>query len=99
MNNGNYLRDADSHFENARRAMVAFQIRGRDVKSDRVLQAMESVPRHLFVPKEHVSAAYADEPLPIGKGQTISQPFMVAAMADALSLEANDRVLEIGAGS
>lgn len=79
--------------------MVARQIAGRGIQSPRVLQAMSSVPRHLFVPPEHVSKAYADEPLPIGEGQTISQPFMVAAMADALSLDDHGRVLEIGAGS
>ena len=59
----------------------------RGIRSQRVLDAMQSVPRHLFVLPEHVFAAYADEPLPIGEGQTISQPFMVAAMAEALSLE------------
>ncbi len=79
--------------------MVARQIVGRGIQSVRVLEAMSSVPRHLFVPPEHVSKAYADEPLPIGEGQTISQPFMVAAMADALSLDGHERVLEIGAGS
>ena len=99
MNNGNWARDSDSYFENARREMVARQIGDRGIRSERVLAAMESVPRHLFVPREHVSAAYSDEPLPIGEGQTISQPFMVAAMADALSLLGSERVLEIGAGS
>jgi protein-L-isoaspartate(D-aspartate) O-methyltransferase len=60
---------------------------------------MESVPRHLFVPSEFIPRAYDDEPIPIGNGQTISQPFMVAAMAEALSLAGVERVLEIGAGS
>lgn len=97
--NGNRVLNASSNFEDARREMVARQIRGRDIRSQRVLDAMQSVPRHLFVPEPQIFAAYADEPLPIGAGQTISQPFMVAAMADALSLEPDDRVLEIGAGS
>jgi len=79
--------------------MVARQIRDRGIRSARVLDAMEAVPRHLFVPAEFVRGAYADEPLPIGEGQTISQPFMVAAMADALSLEGHERVLEVGCGS
>lgn len=79
--------------------MVARQIRERGIRSERVLEAMESVPRHLFVPADYLLAAYADEPLPIGEGQTISQPFMVAAMAEALSLSGCEHVLEIGAGS
>lgn len=99
MNNGDWARDSDSYFENARREMVARQIRDRGIRSERILAAMESVPRHFFVPREHIFAAYSDEPLPIGEGQTISQPFMVAAMADALSLQGLERVLEIGAGS
>jgi len=79
--------------------MVARQIRDRGIRSARVLDAMESVPRHLFVPAELVRRAYADEPLPIGAGQTISQPFMVAAMAEALLLDGRERVLEVGCGS
>lgn len=86
-------------FESARREMVTRQIRDRGIRSQRVLEAMAAVPRHLFVPAEHVAAAYSDEPLPIGEGQTISQPFMVAAMAEALSLDGHERVLEVGAGS
>ena len=89
----------DSVFEAVRRQMVRRQIRDRGVGSVRVLEAMASVPRHLFVPVEYISSAYADEPLPIGQGQTISQPFMVAAMADALALQGRERVLEVGAGS
>ena len=79
--------------------MVARQIRDRGIRSARVLEAMESVPRHLFVPAELVQRAYTDEPLPIGAGQTISQPFMVAAMAEALLLDGRERVLEVGCGS
>jgi protein-L-isoaspartate(D-aspartate) O-methyltransferase len=97
--NGDHSRGSGAEFEAARREMVARQIGSRGIQSARVLEAMSSVPRHLFVPPEHVSKAYADEPLPIGEGQTISQPFMVAAMADALSLDGHERVLEIGAGS
>jgi len=91
---------ADSRvLEMARSDMVERQLRKRDIRSPRVLEAMNSVPRHLFVPPEHIGDAYADTPLPIGVGQTISQPFMVAAMADALLLEGSEKVLEIGAGS
>jgi protein-L-isoaspartate(D-aspartate) O-methyltransferase len=97
--NGHALTTTGAEFEASRRDMVARQIRERGIHSQRVLDAMESVPRHLFVAPEHIRRAYADEPLPIGEGQTISQPFMVAAMADALSLEGHERVLEVGAGS
>jgi protein-L-isoaspartate(D-aspartate) O-methyltransferase len=86
-------------FEVLRRQMVEEQIRGRDVRSPRVLEAMLTVPRHEFVPDEYRPLAYSDQPLPIGEGQTISQPLMVAAMAEALELEGNERVLEVGAGS
>jgi protein-L-isoaspartate(D-aspartate) O-methyltransferase len=99
MDNGDRARETGPHFEDARREMVARQIRDRGIRSERVLAAMQNVPRHLFVPPEHVHASYADEPLPIGEAQTISQPFMVAAMAEALSLEGFEHVLEIGAGS
>ncbi|HYL69654.1 MAG TPA: protein-L-isoaspartate O-methyltransferase, partial [Candidatus Limnocylindria bacterium] len=84
--NGSRAQGIAADYESARREMVAHQIRDRGIRSTRVLGAMQSVERHLFVPTEHASRAYADEPLPIGEGQTISQPFMVAAMADALSL-------------
>jgi protein-L-isoaspartate(D-aspartate) O-methyltransferase len=97
--NGDRGAIAGQDFEAERRDMVARQIRGRGIRSARVLEAMESVPRHLFVPAGRVREAYADEPLPIGEGQTISQPFMVAAMAEALSLEGHERVLEVGCGS
>jgi protein-L-isoaspartate(D-aspartate) O-methyltransferase len=82
-----------------RRAMIETQIRKRGVSSPRVLDAMAAVPRHEFVPEKFRSYAYIDKPLPIGEGQTISQPFMVAAMAEALELTGCERVLEIGAGS
>jgi protein-L-isoaspartate(D-aspartate) O-methyltransferase len=80
-------------------AMVAEQIRKRGIRSARVLAAMERVPRHLFVPPELAARAYNDEPLLIGEGQTISQPYMVAAMTAALELDGSERVLEVGAGS
>jgi protein-L-isoaspartate(D-aspartate) O-methyltransferase len=86
-------------FASARRAMVEEQIRKRGITSQRVLDAMLNVPRHEFVPAEFLADAYADKPLSIGDGQTISQPFMVGAMTQALELTGIDRVLEIGTGS
>lgn len=97
--NGNGSRPTGSQFEAARQEMVERQIRQRGIRSPRVLEAMAFVPRHLFVPPQLAANAYRDEPLPIGENQTISQPFMVAAMAEALSLEGSERVLEVGAGS
>lgn len=79
--------------------MVETQLRKRGVKDEGVLHAMAAVPRHEFVPPQSVSLAYADEPLPIGEGQTISQPYIVAAMTEALQLRGSERVLEIGTGS
>lgn len=86
-------------FESARRAMVEDQIRRRGVKDERVLQAMLTVPRHEFVPPQHLPIAYADQPIPLGKGQTISQPYIVAAMTQALDLTSGERALEVGTGS
>jgi protein-L-isoaspartate(D-aspartate) O-methyltransferase len=89
----------DTEYTALRHRMVQTQLRGRDIGDERVLTAMERVPRHLFV-GEHVRwAAYEDEPLPIGEGQTISQPYMVARMTELLALEPFDRVLEVGTGS
>ena len=100
MNGESKIAQGDTaEFEAARLEMVARQIRDRGIRDERVLNAMRAVPRHLFVPAEFVSRAYSDEPLPIGEAQTISQPFMVAAMAEALSLQGHERVLEIGGGS
>jgi protein-L-isoaspartate(D-aspartate) O-methyltransferase len=79
--------------------MVRFQIRGRGVRDQQVLAAMERVPRHEFVPQHLLDEAYEDRPLPIGYGQTISQPYIVALMTELLELEDTDRVLEIGTGS
>lgn len=82
-----------------RRTMVEHQLRSRGIRDARVLEAMGAIPRHLFVPPDFASSAYTDQPLPIGYGQTISQPFMVAAMTEALELQGTERVLEVGAGS
>jgi protein-L-isoaspartate(D-aspartate) O-methyltransferase len=82
-----------------REKMVETQIRRRGIADSRVLRAMSAVPRHDFVPEQFRTEAYADKPLPIGEGQTISQPFMVAAMTEALELAGDERVLEIGTGS
>ncbi len=79
--------------------MVEEQIVARGVKDGRVLEAMRKVPRHLFVPEGFVHQAYDDNPLPIGQGQTISQPYIVAAMSEALQVEKSHRALEIGTGS
>jgi protein-L-isoaspartate(D-aspartate) O-methyltransferase len=96
---GNRTVSINAGFESARRDMVARQIRDRGIRSIAVLDAMQAVERHLFVPPAQVHAAYDDTPLPIGEEQTISQPFMVAAMAEALSLVGHELVLEVGAGS
>jgi protein-L-isoaspartate(D-aspartate) O-methyltransferase len=83
----------------ARKRMIKEQIERRGVRDPRVLRAMESVPRHLFVPDAWRDRAYEDGPLPIGKGQTISQPYIVAFMTEAIRPRPTDRVLEIGTGS
>ena len=83
----------------AREGMVREQIEARGVRDPRVLAAMRGVPRHLFVPGRLAAEAHADRPLPIGGGQTISQPYIVAAMAEALQLTGSERVLEVGSGS
>ena len=82
-----------------RRRMVEEQIRRRGVTDPRVLAAMEKVPRHLFVDEALWSQAYSDYPLPIGHGQTISQPYIVALMTEELGLSGDERVLEVGTGS
>jgi len=79
--------------------MVDYQIQARGVDDPLVLAAMRKVPRHLFVPRECEQSAYDDRPLPIGHGQTISQPYMVAVMTQALKLEGDERILEVGTGS
>jgi len=82
-----------------RRAMVERQIAARGIHDRRVLAAMEEIPRHLFIPPPYDRAAYDDNPLPIGNGQTISQPYIVAVMTELLHPKATDNMLEIGAGS
>lgn len=89
----------DDAWRALRAQMVQTQIIERGVKDERVLQAMNSVPRHLFVPEEERPYAYRDYPLAIGFEQTISQPYIVAYMTEKLQITANDKVLEIGAGS
>ena len=79
--------------------MVAEQIAGRGVDDAAVLDAMRQVPRHRFVPAQYERSAYADRPLPIGRGQTISQPYIVALMTELLALNPGDKILEIGTGS
>jgi protein-L-isoaspartate(D-aspartate) O-methyltransferase len=86
-------------YQQARGRMVERQIARRGITSPRVLEAFRSVPRHLFVPENRREFAYSDGPLPIGKGQTISQPYIVAYMTDALDLQGDERVLEVGTGS
>ena len=82
-----------------RRRMVRRQLQQRDIRDARVLAAMQAVPRELFVPEERLADAYADRPLAIGHGQTISQPYIVALMAQAARLDRRSRVLEVGGGS
>ncbi|MBV9129565.1 MAG: protein-L-isoaspartate(D-aspartate) O-methyltransferase [Verrucomicrobia bacterium] len=87
------------NYEEERRGMVARQIERRGIRDRSVLRAMEEVPRHEFVPSEVRTSAYDDRPLDIGFGQTISQPYIVAFMAEQLLLKPADRVLEVGTGS
>jgi protein-L-isoaspartate(D-aspartate) O-methyltransferase len=86
-------------FEKERWLMVSSQIEGRGIHDARLLEAMRTIPRHLFVPAEKNSLAYEDFPLPIGRGQTISQPYIVALMTKLLELTGIENVLEIGTGS
>jgi protein-L-isoaspartate(D-aspartate) O-methyltransferase len=97
--NDNGEEAASRAYEDARKEMVATQIRSRGITDKRVLEAMEKVPRHLFVPDEYRSQAYMDSPLPIGYGQTISQPYIVALMTEALKIEPGHKVFEVGTGS
>jgi len=88
-----------SDYTIARRRMVERQIQARGVRDPRVLDAMRKVPRHKFVEEGLADQAYSDYPLPIGERQTISQPYMVAAMSEALQLQGDEKVLEVGTGS
>ena len=86
-------------FSNLRQLMVDSQLRARGIADQRVLEAMARVPRHEFAPERYRDQAYEDHPVPIGEGQTISQPYIVAIMLEALALSPADRVLEVGTGS
>ncbi len=86
-------------FEKQKERMVCAQLQSRGIKNQKILDAMRKVPRHEFVPHNMIPYAYNDEPLPIGEGQTISQPYIVAYMTEALELKGSERVLEIGTGS
>ena len=86
-------------FATMRKKMVDSQIRSRGIRDERVLEAMEKVPRHFFVEEGLQDQAYSDHPLPIGERQTISQPYIVALMTEALALTGTEKVLEIGTGS
>jgi len=91
---------ADSpEFKEAREQLIRDYIEGRGISDPLVLKAMRNVPRHYFVPEKYVAMSYRDQPLPIGEGQTISQPYVVALMTAKLELHPNQRVLEIGTGS
>lgn len=90
---------AGEEFRKEREAMVRDQIAARGVRDARVLEAMSRVPRHLFVPAQSRSRAYSDHPLPIGRRQTISQPYIVAFMTESLALKPGEKVLEVGTGS
>lgn len=92
------MSSSEMQFAAAQKAMVEEQIRRRGVTDEMVLQVMETVPRHEFVPLSLRDCAYQDEPLPIGAGQTVSQPYIVAYMTAALELKGTEKVLEIGTG-
>jgi len=89
----------DSYFSELRHRMVESQLRSRGIADELVLAAMSRVPREQFTPEKYRDHAYEDHPLPIGAGQTISQPYMVALMLEALAIRPEDRVLEVGTGS
>ena len=96
---GDGAADQEGRWQKLREDMVAAQIAARGVRDERVLQAMRTVPRHVFVPADVRMEAYDDHPLPIGEGQTISQPYIVGLMSELLEVGPGDRVLEIGTGS
>ncbi len=89
----------DRRFETLRRRMVDEQLAAHGIRDPRVLEVFRTVPRHVFVPAERVDQSYEDHPVAIGGGQTISQPFMVACMTQALELRGGEKVLEVGTGS
>ena len=89
----------ESNFERVRFEMVENQLMRRGIRDKRTIEAFMKVPRHKFVPHDLLDIAYTDQPLPIGQGQTISQPYMVALMTELLQLKGDERVLELGTGS
>jgi protein-L-isoaspartate(D-aspartate) O-methyltransferase len=91
--------DPEEEYRRRRIRMVEEQLHERDIHDPRLLEAMTSIPRHLFIPAEFRERAYHDGPLPIGEGQTISQPYIVAIMTQRLQLQGDETVLEIGTGS
>jgi protein-L-isoaspartate(D-aspartate) O-methyltransferase len=93
------LSSEDPSIIEARKRMVERDLKGRDIRDPKILEIMGKVPRHLFVEPSLKSKAYADHPLPIGEGQTISQPYIVALMTQILKIQPGERVLEIGTGS
>ena len=95
----NTSRNSNHEYASARERMVQDQVIGRGIRDRRVIEAMMKIPRHLFVPEALLGQAHADSALPIGEKQTITQPFMVAFMSQALNLKGKERVLEIGTGS
>lgn len=99
-NNGQVdMKKMEKKFMTLREKMVQEQIERRGIKDKNVLEAMKKIPRHLFVPEEYINEAYEDYPLPIGEGQTISQPYIVAKMTELLEIKEGEKVLEIGTGS
>jgi len=97
-NNNSALID-DQKYQSLRENMIQDQIISRGIKDKKVLDALRKVPRHIFVDESYKNSAYDDRPLPIGHGQTISQPYIVALMTESLDLSGNEKVLEIGTGS
>jgi protein-L-isoaspartate(D-aspartate) O-methyltransferase len=87
------------NFENARRRMIETQVKARNIIDSRLIEAMQKIPRHIFVEEAMAAQAYSDTSLPIGEKQTISQPYMVALMIEMLQLTGSEKVLEIGTGS
>ena len=91
--------DDKDRYAISRQTMIDSHLRGRDIRDGRVLDAMERLPREYFLPEKYAANAYDDNPLPIGMGQTISQPYIVALMTQCLDLSGTEEVLEIGTGS
>jgi len=89
----------ESSYANLRNHMVSEQIVSRGIYDERLLDALRRIPRHWFIPDEYANIAYTDGPLPIGQGQTISQPYIVALMTELLELQGEENVLEVGTGS